>query len=229
MFDLRPEQWEDVRRLFGAALELPADQRSGFLDRIEDEGVRQEVRSLLEHHLADETIGEAPRAGADERLVGARIGPYRIESIVGHGGMGAVYRAGREDGEIQQVAAIKLVRAAAQSAETMLRFRQERQILAQLSHPNIAGLLGGGSTEEGEPYLVMEFIEGDPITTWCAERKLGIKERLKLWIDVCNAVDFANKSSVVHRDLKPGNILVTAEGAPKLLDFGIAKLITDDE
>jgi len=228
MRDLGPDQWGEVRRLFGAALELTAEERTGFIDGIEDETVRQEVGSLLKHLEASETTGETPYHGADEQRIGTRVGPYRIESILGHGGMGAVYRAARDDGEFQQVVAIKLVRAAAQSPETMQRFRQERQILARLSHPNIARLLDGGSTDQGVPYLVMEFIAGEPITVWCRQRKLDIDGRLGLWIDVCNAVDFANKHAVVHRDLKPGNILVTAEGVPKLLDFGIAKIVSDE-
>ncbi|MGA3075117.1 MAG: protein kinase [Bryobacteraceae bacterium] len=228
MLELGPEQWGEVRRLFGAALELPAEERTGFIDRIEDQTVRQEVSSLLKHLEAGETMGDAPHHGADEQRIGTRVGPYRIESILGHGGMGAVYRAARDDGEFQQVVAIKLVRAAAQSPETMQRFRQERQILARLSHPNIARLLDGGSTDQGVPYLVMEFIAGEPITEWCRQHELGIDERLRLWIDVCSAVDYANKHAVVHRDLKPGNILVTAEGVPKLLDFGIAKMVSDE-
>ena len=203
MLELGPEQWGEVRRLFGAALELPAEERTGFIDRIEDQTVRQEVSSLLKHLEAGETMGDAPHHGADEQRIGTRVGPYRIESILGHGGMGAVYRAARDDGEFQQVVAIKLVRAAAQSPETMQRFRQERQILARLSHPNIARLLDGGSTDQGVPYLVMEFIAGEPITEWCRQHELGIDERLRLWIDVCSAVDYANKHAVVHRDLKP--------------------------
>jgi serine/threonine protein kinase/dipeptidyl aminopeptidase/acylaminoacyl peptidase len=228
MLELGPEQWGEVKRLFGAALELPAVERAGLIDRIEDETVRKEVRSLLEHLEAGETMGEAPYHGADEQRIGTRVGPYRIESILGHGGMGAVYRAARDDGEFHQVVAIKLVRAAAESPETMQRFRQERQILARLSHPNIARLLDGGSTDQGVPYLVMEFIAGEPITVWCRQRELDIDHRLRLWNDVCSAVDYANKHAVVHRDLKPGNILVTDEGVPKLLDFGIAKMVGDE-
>ena len=139
--------------------------------------------------------------------------------------MGAVYRAAGDDAEFRQQVAIKLVRAAAESPGTLRRFRQERQILARLSHPNIARLLDGGSTPEGVPYLVMEFIAGEPISAWCDRHALGIEERLRLFVRVCEAVDSAHRDLVVHRDLKPANILVTDDGTPKLLDFGIAKLL----
>jgi serine/threonine protein kinase len=139
--------------------------------------------------------------------------------------MGAVYRASRDDAEFRQQVAIKLVRVAAESPSTFRRFRQERQILAHLSHPNIARLLDGGSTPEGVPYLVMEFIEGEPITAYCDRQSLGVAARLRLLLRVCDAVEYAHRDQVVHRDLKPANILVTQDGTPKLLDFGIAKML----
>jgi Tol biopolymer transport system component len=161
----------------------------------------------------------------DERLIGTRLGSYRLEAIAGYGGMGAVYRAYRDDDEYHQKVAIKLVRAAAESRYAQQRFRQERQILARLIHPNIACLLDGGSTPENVPYLVMEYIEGEPITDWCERRSLSVDDRVRIFLPVCDGVEAANREMVIHRDLKPANILVTRDGVPKLLDFGIAKLL----
>jgi Tol biopolymer transport system component len=228
------ENWAVVQALFDRASVLPPDARSAFLDReCADEKIRGEVRSLLEYssanldtlagEIAAQTAALAREPDPDERLIGARIGPYKVEAIVGHGGMGAVYRASRDDREFSQQVAIKLVRAAMQSADTLQRFKQERQILAKLAHPNIARLLDGGSTPDGIPYLVMEFIEGKSITEWC--RTLSIEQRLRLFLQVCDGVQFAHGRQVVHRDLKPGNVLVTTEGTAKLLDFGIAKIL----
>jgi serine/threonine-protein kinase len=238
MAQLQPEQWAEVRRLFARACELQPEQRVGFVEHATDDGdILREVRSLLSYsitelHTAASSIAAAALAAResdpDERLIGTRLGHYKVEEIVGHGGMGAVYRAARDDGEFRQQVAIKLVRAAAQSPATLQRFKQERQILARLAHPNIARLLDGGSTSDSVPYLVMEFIEGEPITAWCERYSLSIQQRLRLFLKVCDGVAFAHRNLVVHRDLKPGNILVTAEGVPKLLDFGIAKLLGSD-
>jgi Tol biopolymer transport system component len=238
MAQLHPEQWAEVRRLFARACELQPEQRAGFVEReTADRDVLCEVRSLLQYSMAELHTAASSIAAAvsttgesdpDRRLIGTRLGHYKVEAIVGHGGMGAVYRAARDDGEFRQQVAIKLVRAAAQSPSTLQRFKQERQILARLAHPNIARLLDGGSTGDGVPYLVMEFIEGDPITLWCQVHSLSIEQRLRLFLRVCDGVAFAHRNLVVHRDLKPGNILVTAEGVPKLLDFGIAKLLDSD-
>jgi len=238
MAQLHPEQWAEVRRLFARACELQPEQRVGFVERETADGdVLREVRSLLEYSAAElrtaassiaAAVSVARESDPDQRLIGARLGHYKVEAIVGHGGMGAVYRAARDDGEFRQQVAIKLVRAAAQSPSTLQRFKQERQILARLAHPNIARLLDGGSTSDGVPYLVMEFIEGEPITAWCHRYSLSLEERLRLFLKVCDGVVFAHRNLVVHRDLKPGNILVTAEAVPKLLDFGIAKLLNSD-
>jgi Tol biopolymer transport system component len=236
MAELNPEQWAEVKRLFMGSAELRPEELSDYLQReCPDQDLRREVASLLEYSgdklaSADAAIASAAAAAAqepdpDERLIGTRLGPYRVEAIAGHGGMGAVYRASRDDAEFHQQVAIKLVRVAAASPDTLRRFRQERQILARLSHPNIARLLDGGSTPEGVPYLVMEFIEGEPITAWCDRHALGVEERLRLFLRVCEGVEFAHRDLVVHRDLKPANILVTKDGTPKLLDFGIAKLL----
>jgi serine/threonine protein kinase len=236
MSQLSPEKWAEAQRLFARALDLPPVERAGFLEReCADAEVLCEVRSLLEYSGDDLRTAAAAIAAAasavgretdpDERLIGARLGPYKVEAIAGHGGMGAVYRASRDDGEYRQEVAIKLVRAAAQSPGMLHRFKQERQILARLAHPNIARLLDGGSTADGVPYLVMEFIEGEPITAWCERQSLTVAQRLRLFLQVSEGVKFAHGNMVVHRDLKPGNILVTADGVPKLLDFGIAKML----
>jgi Tol biopolymer transport system component len=234
--ELNPEQWAEVKRLFMAAAELRPEELPDYLLReCPDQDLRREVESLLAYSGAEiasahVAIASAAAAAArepdpDERLIGARLGPYKVEAIAGHGGMGAVYRASRDDSEFRQQVAIKLVRVAAASPDTLRRFRQERQILARLSHPNIARLLDGGSTPDGVPYLVMEFIEGEPITAWCDRQSLGVEDRLRLFLQVCQGVEFAHRDLVVHRDLKPGNILVTKDGTPKLLDFGVAKLL----
>ncbi len=236
MAELTPEQWGEVKRLFLCAAEMRPQDGLDYLRReCSDQNVRREVASLLDYSgeglasadaaIASAAVALTQESDPDGRLIGAHLGPYRIESIAGHGGMGAVYRAWRDDDEFHQQVAIKLVRVAAESPDTLRRFRQERQILARLSHPNIARLLDGGSTPEGVPYLVMEFIEGEPITEWCDRQSLGSEERFRLFLQVCEGVELAHRDLVVHRDLKPANILVTKDGVPKLLDFGIAKLL----
>ena len=159
---------------------------------------------------------------------GQRIGPYRVLREVGHGGMGAVYLAARDDDQYQQQVAIKIIKRGMDSDFVLQRFRNERQILATLDHPNIARLLDGGTTEEGAPYLVMEYIEGKTLNAYCDSHKLTTVERLKLFRQVCAAVHYAHQRLIIHRDLKPSNILVTKEGVPKLLDFGIAKLLAPE-
>ena len=165
----------------------------------------------------------------DDPLLGQRIGPWRIAGIVGRGGMGAVYRGEREAGEFRQQAAIKLIRLGLDQPELRRRFLRERQILAQLQHPNIATLLDGGVDERGAPYFAMELVDGLPIDQWCDRQRLEVRERVRLFLQVCSAVQHAHQHLAVHRDLKPGNILVTASGQTKLLDFGIAKLLADAE
>jgi len=157
-------------------------------------------------------------------MLNRRIGHYRLTERIGEGGMGVVYLAERED-EFRQRVAIKLVRCAAESPEIVARLRAERQTLAAVSHPNIVALLDGGATEDGMPYLVMEYIEGAPIDEYCLAHSLDLAARLRLFLRVCAAVEYAHRHLIVHCDLKPSNILVTADGTPKLLDFGIAKLL----
>ena len=160
--------------------------------------------------------------------VGDRIGPYKVLRRIGRGGTGSVYLAVRDDDEFQRRVAIKLVRRGMATTDILRRFRSERQILASIDHPYIARLLDGGSTDDGVPYFVMEYIEGEPINVYCDRNQLSIEDRLTLFCQVCSAVQVAHQNLVVHRDIKPGNILVSAEGVPKLLDFGIAKLLNPE-
>src|SRR5687768_10922165 len=169
--------------------------------------------------------GESTTATLTESLEGQRLGVYRIGRKLGSGGMGDVYLAERADDEYQQRVAIKIVRSGAFSPQIQSRLRMERQILATLQHPNIARLLDGGRAPDGTPYLVMEYIDGEPIDAYCDRRRLSIEERLQLVRTICSAVHYAHQNLIVHRDLKPNNILITPDGVPKLLDFGIAKLL----
>jgi serine/threonine protein kinase len=230
------ERWQQVRDIFDRATALPPAERGAYLEDAcsSDLELRKEVDSLLRSHedagsvflerpAVDLTSGAAP--SLDRSRVGRRIGVYQIVEAIGRGGMGEVYRAVRADGQYDKQVALKLVRVGFDSSFVLERFRHERQILASLEHPNIARLHDGGTTEDGIPYLVMELIEGTPIHRYCDEHHLGVRERLQLFAQVCAAVQYAHRRLVIHRDIKPSNILVTAEGVPKLLDFGIAKIV----
>ncbi len=225
---------QQVLEILDATLAEPPATRSTYLAEAcgEDGELRDEVESLLAlESEADGFLGEpAVRLDAESPPLeeGLRIGPYRVVELLGRGGMGSVYRAVREDDFEKQVA-IKLLQRDLVSDATVRRFHNERQILARLEHPSVARLLDGGTTDDGRPYLVMEYVEGVPIDEYCDAHALSTRERLKLFREVCSALAFAHRSLIVHRDLKPGNILITASGAPKLLDFGIAKLIDPDD
>src|SRR3989442_6092523 len=235
---MEPERWQKIKRLFEAAENLTGPARSEYLEEAcgEDQPLRAEVESLLasreqagaflSQHAANYVPGVWEQAGA-AAAPGRRIGHYEIVRELGSGGMGSVYLAVRSDAYRKQVA-LKLLRRGMNSDFILSRFRNERQILASLDHPNIARLLDGGSTDDERPYFVMEHVEGAPIDRYCQERNLSTTERLKLFRLVCSAVHYAHQNLVVHRDLKPGNILVTADGVPKLLDFGIAKIFNPD-
>jgi non-specific serine/threonine protein kinase/serine/threonine-protein kinase len=228
---MKTERWERVKSLLDEALPLDAEHRRNYLHDVclGDDDLRLEVESLLlSHEQAGNEFLKTPAFEIHANPVthvGKRIGPYDILEEVGHGGMGKVYRAVRADGQYTKEVAIKLVRGGFDSASLLERFRNERQILASLDHPNIARLLDGGTTDDGIPYLVMELVEGVPIDNYCDEQRLNISQRLELFRHVCAAVQYAHQRLVIHRDIKPGNILVTADGTPKLLDFGIAKLL----
>jgi non-specific serine/threonine protein kinase/serine/threonine-protein kinase len=205
----------------------PPDARAAFLDEAceADAELRREVESLLASHQDAGPFLSEPAALGLGPAARARVGPYRLLDVIAHGGMGTVYRAVRDDDAFQKTVALKLVRGGAASEYTDRRFRQERRILARLQHPNIATILDGGATEEGQPYLVMEHVDGRAITAYCEEQDLGTRDRLALFSKVCAAVQYAHQNLIVHRDLKPDNVLVTTDGTPKLLDFGIAKLL----
>lgn len=224
---MTPERWQRVKSVFDQAVELAPDERTAFLERAcsSDDSLWLEVESLL-------SSGEKARSGFLEpgstcatSREGTRLGIYEIQSLLGAGGMGVVYRAIRADGQYKQQVALKIVRADLGAEFTSARFRNERQILASFDHPNIAKILDAGTTPDGLPYFVMEFIDGLPITEYCDQHKLTIDARLQLFRTVCSAVHHAHQHLVIHRDLKPGNILITSEGIPKLLDFGIAKIL----
>jgi eukaryotic-like serine/threonine-protein kinase len=231
-----PDQYQQVKEIFHAALELNSDERAEFLSRAcnGDNTIRDEVDSLLAHQPQAENFIESSAFELGARLLsgseldtlkGRRIGQYELIDELGHGGMGAVYLAARADDQFKKQVAIKIVRRGLDTRETRSRFRHERQILASLDHPNIAKLLDGGATDDGLPYLVMDYIEGLPITEYCDKHSLTINQRLNLFRTVCSAVHYAHQRLIIHRDLKPGNILVSSDGTPRLLDFGIAKLI----
>lgn len=240
---MRPERWKVIEPILEAALEQAPGARADFLAEAcqGDEELRHEVETLI--HSYDQAgsfiedpllagISTAPQLSSQQTaessfgsLVGQRIGAYRIESEIGRGGMGAVYLATRADNVFQRQVAIKIVKRGMDTDFILRRFRRERQILATLSHPHIAALLDGGSTRDGVPYFVLEYVAGKSLNRFCDERRLSVAERLRLIQQVCAAVSYAHHKQIVHRDLKPGNILVTEDGVVKLLDFGIAKLL----
>lgn len=238
--------WSRRSEIFAEAVELPAESRAAFLDAAcaEDAELRAEIERLLAadreagDFLAGRALDRVARQIAEDEAWGIgggegpggprAIGPYRLEGTLGSGGMGTVYRASRADGDFRHEVAIKLMRGAFLLPQAVQRFHRERQILADLEHPAIARLYAGGTTEEGLPYIAMELVEGLPIDQYCDGRGLDVDARLDLFVEVCSAVAYAHRKLVVHLDLKPSNILVTAEGAPKLLDFGIARLMTPE-
>jgi hypothetical protein len=232
-----PGKWERVQRIFLVAVDLSPEERTRVLDEMcgADAAMRAEVESLLGADCTSTgQLGVAVKAAIkteaallfdQSRIAGARVGAYRLIREIGRGGMGSVYLAARDDEQYESEVAIKLVRPGFDTDFILRRFRRERQILARLHHPNIARLFDGGTTDEGIPYLVMEYVPGSLITAYAEENHLSVEDRLRLFLPVCAAVDYAHRAFVVHRDLKPGNILVDGTGTPKLLDFGISKLL----
>lgn len=229
---LSPAQHARVKDLFHALIERPATERAAALAALAEEpAVLAELQRLLAHATA--TLQVAPLEVALQGLVeaprpGDTLGAWTLEEVIGAGGMGQVFRAHRSDGHFRQRAAIKLL-AGLPSLAALRFLARERQILATLAHPNIARLLDGGSTPAGQPYLVMEYVDGQPLLGWCRARALPPPARLRLWLEIAAAVAFAHRQLVVHCDLKPGNVLVTAEGRPMLLDFGISRLLDEAE
>jgi len=241
------ERWDRVEQLYHAAIGQDESQRATFLQRAcaHDEGLRREVESLLTYvkqtgkfidkgalalvaeEMAAAHVGDSQTTA--DHMIGKRISQYRIVARVGSGGMGEVFSAVRADEAYEKLVALKLISNGRHSTSFINRFRTERQILAELDHPNIARLFDGGTSEDGSPYFVMEYIEGESITAYCDHHRLSIADRLKLLLQVCSAVQYAHQHLIIHRDIKPDNILVTAEGVAKLMDFGIAKILVDAE
>jgi len=228
------DKWDRAQRIFLSAADLPAAARARFLDAAcsGDADFRAEVESLLEsdRHPQDVISAaiecEAALLFDQENMAGERLGAYRIVREIGRGGMGSVYLAVRDDDQYRKQVAIKVVKRGMDTAAVLERFRHERQILANLDHPSIARLLDGGTTPDGRPYLVMEYVEGRPVDVFCREQALDAKARCRLFLKILQAVAHAHNNLVIHRDLKPGNIFVTENGTPKLLDFGVAKLLS---
>ncbi len=225
--------WQSVQSIFLATADLSAAERERVLDELcgDDYDLRFEVESLL---AADSdssvTIDSAIQGVASTVLdapvlVGERIGVYRVVKEIGRGGMGSVYLALRDDEEYTKEVALKIVKRGMNTAAVLRRFRDERQILANLDHPFIARMFDGGTTPDGVPFFAMEYVEGRPVDVFCRENALDVKSRCRLFLNVLEAVAYAHRNLIVHGDLKPANIFVTQEGMPKLLDFGIAKLM----
>ena len=228
-------RWQRIQSLFDAALELQPAARRDYLgaECADDPTLREEVESLIAASdsvgdsasaLLGEAVGEAALDLSGDARPGDRVGPWQLVRELGRGGMGVVYLARRADAEYESVVAVKVL-GGIRTSEHLRRFRAERQILAALEHPNIAHLIDGGTTAQGVPWVAMELVDGVPLDRYCDDGSLSVEQRLALFLDICAAVRVAHRHLVVHRDLKPANILVTADGTPKLLDFGIAKLL----
>jgi len=221
---MTPERWQQVKRLFDSVLEKPETERTAYLAEVSagDPELRRDVESLIAAYLDAGSRYDTPPISTDP-MIGRLLGAYKILRRLGGGGMGAVYLASRADDQFRRLVAVKAIRPELLDEHTRRRFENERHTLAALEHPNIVKLLDGGATPDGAPYLVMDYVEGQPVDQYCRDHGLTIRERLQLFRSLCAAVHYAHQNLVVHRDLKPGNIIVTPQGVPKLLDFGIAK------
>jgi serine/threonine-protein kinase len=234
---MNTERWRRIEELFCAVVKRPASERDNYLTRIcdDDEELRLEVLSLLaldtsEDFILDpiESAVHSLTAKPKDDLTGERVGPYRVLRLIGRGGMGDVYEAERDDEQFRRRVAVKIIKRGMDTKFVRDRFLRERQILASLDHPHVARLIDGGATPDGSPYFVMEFVAGEPITDYSRRQSLSVNDKLKIFLKVCSAVQYAHQKLVVHRDLKPSNILIDEDGKPKLLDFGIAKLLSPD-
>ncbi len=238
---MTPERWHQIEEIFHEALDLPAGERAEFLSSSsgQDSDLKAEVEKLLAQFedassFIEQPLYDSAKSGLlssllddsdDDPMVGKVLGNYRIEREIGRGGMGAVYEAFRADGEFKLRVALKVVKRGVDTDFVLRRFRNERQILAALDHPFITRLIDGGTTDDGRPYFVMEFIDGLPLYRYCDKNRLNINERLRLFCRVTEAVEYAHQKLIIHRDLKPSNIFIAHDGSPRLLDFGIAKLL----
>jgi Tol biopolymer transport system component len=228
---MQAERWQRVKEILDVSLGLDGSERDHYLARVcgDDPELREEVESLIAaHQSAGDLFDTPPLPISRDPFLGLRLGPYEVVELIGAGGMGTVYRGVRADQVFQREVAIKILQRGLDLDSVVRHFRLERQIMASLEHPHIAGLLDGGTTPDGLPYFVMEFIRGKPIDVYCEENRFGVRQRLELFCLVCAAVEFAHTRGIVHRDIKPTNILVTSDGIPKLLDFGIAKILNPD-
>jgi serine/threonine protein kinase/Tfp pilus assembly protein PilF len=231
-------RWQRIQSVFEEVIDIPPQERAGRLANScgSDSELKRSVESLLasDERTADPLLNAISEAAESlltdqqDRLVGTRIGHYRIVSVLGHGGMSTVYRGERDDAQYRQTVAVKVLHFTALHPRLRNRLQSERHILATLAHPSISRLIDSGELDDGTPYLVMEYVDGETIDSYCDSRTLFIRERLELFVQVCAAVQFAHRNLVVHRDIKAANILVTGEGVPKLLDFGIAKLLAPE-
>ena len=236
------QRWRRISELFDEIVELPEASRGEALDRAcaTDPTLRDELTALLRRDAEAErdasTLLHAPghvavawaehgNPDSGDEIAGLKIGRWRVLRELGRGGMGVVYLAERADGQFEQRAALKLIRTGDDSAGLRRRFLRERQILADLEHPNIARVLDGGIAEDGRPYFAMEYVDGEPLLQYVSARNCDARTRLKLFLEICEAVQFAHRRLVVHRDIKPSNVLVTSDGTVKLLDFGVATLL----
>ncbi len=247
---MNSSRWQQIEEFFQKAVDLAPKERSAFLSHEcqNDSELKNEVEKLLKDYDSAESFIELPvwtdsffinssakKAISDsfgelteeieDHLIGRKIGVYKLTKELGRGGMGAVYLGVRDDGEFNQKVAIKLIKRGMDSDFIIRRFRHERQILASFDHPFIGRLLDGGTTSDGLPYFVMEFVEGDTLYNFCDKKRLTIRKRLENFRRICSAIQYAHERSIIHRDIKPGNILFTKNGSPKLLDFGIAKVL----
>src|SRR6266851_4180850 len=226
-----PEQWPKIKEIVGAALEREPGERGAFLDQAcsNDRELRAQVESLLAAHADADGLSEnlwAATTVADAAGESKTIGPYRLIQVLGVGGMGQVWLA-EQTSPVRRRVALKLIRAGMYDSSVVQRFQSERQALAIMEHPTIAKVFDAGATPEGQPYFAMEFVDGSPITDYCDRKKLGIRERLKLFMQVCDGVQHAHQKAIIHRDLKPSNILVTevdGKPTPRIIDFGLAKV-----
>ena len=223
------ERWDEIAELFDGALKLPASERDAWLASASPD-VRREVEAMLQSSDEHLEIEERFLSDADPTFPeGVRLGSYRIRKWLGRGGMGDVYLGERAEGGFEQLVAIKVLRRGVAGAEAAARFRRERRILAHLTHPAVAPLLDSGVAPDGRPFLVLQYIDGEPITRHCEAQRLSVDARLRLFVTVCRAVQYAHGRLIIHRDLKPSNILVTKDGEARLLDFGIAKVLAPDD
>ncbi|HQU84991.1 MAG TPA: serine/threonine-protein kinase, partial [Pyrinomonadaceae bacterium] len=230
-------KWQNIKQLMSAAIELSAEKRRDFLAQESDIEIRTAVEKLIAAHERAEDFIEKPIAvergfaedDTEDVFIGKQIEDYLILERIGAGGMGAVYLAERLHSDFKQKVALKIIKRGMDSEAILKRFARERRILSTLKHPNIAQLLDGGISKEGLPFFVMEYIEGFPLKQFCSIKDVSLEQRLEIFRQICAAVDEAHKNLIIHRDLKPSNIFVTADGTPKLLDFGIAKLLSDED